>query len=76
MTFLHPDLGLGGAERLIVDAAVGLKQRGYDVVVYTGYHDKNHAFPETIDGTLRVRIQYNYLLPWVCLKNKSQLICS
>jgi hypothetical protein len=25
VAFLHPDLGIGGAERLIVDAAVGLQ---------------------------------------------------
>ena len=25
--FLHPDLGLGGAERLIVDAAVAMKEK-------------------------------------------------
>lgn len=54
LAFLHPDLGLGGAERLIVDAAVGLQQRGYQVTIYTGYHDKGHAFPETTDGTLNV----------------------
>tara|TARA_A100001015_G_scaffold122838_1_gene136162 strand:- start:145 stop:249 length:105 start_codon:yes stop_codon:yes gene_type:complete len=27
IVFLHPDLGLGGAERLIVDAAVAMKQK-------------------------------------------------
>ena len=26
IAFTHPDLGIGGAERLIVDAAVGLKR--------------------------------------------------
>lgn len=56
MAFIHPDLGLGGAERLIVDAAVGLQQRGHRVTIYTGYHDKNHAFPETTDGTLEVSL--------------------
>ena len=29
--FLHPDLGLGGAERLVVDAAVALAGRGHRV---------------------------------------------
>ncbi len=33
IAFLHPDLGIGGAERLIVDAAVGLQQKGHDVTV-------------------------------------------
>jgi len=27
IVFLHPDLGLGGAERLIVDAAIAMKQK-------------------------------------------------
>ncbi|CAL8134668.1 unnamed protein product [Orchesella dallaii] len=54
VAFIHPDLGLGGAERLIVDAAVGLQRRGYDVTIFTGYHNPSHAFPETVDGTLKV----------------------
>ncbi|CAG7733171.1 unnamed protein product [Allacma fusca] len=54
IAFIHPDLGLGGAERLIVDAAMGLKSRGYDVAIFTGYHDRNHAFPETVNGSLKV----------------------
>ena len=33
IAFLHPDLGIGGAERLVVDAAVALKQKGHDVTV-------------------------------------------
>ena len=27
IVFLHPDLGLGGAERLIVDAAIAMKRK-------------------------------------------------
>ncbi len=44
---VHPDLGIGGAERLIVDAAVALKEGGNDVIIYTSHHDTNHCFPET-----------------------------
>ncbi|KAG8690294.1 Alpha-1,3-mannosyltransferase-like protein, partial [Ceratobasidium sp. 423] len=44
-----------GAERLIVDAAVGLQKRGHTVHIYTSYHDPGHAFKETTDGTLTVR---------------------
>ena len=29
VVFLHPDLGIGGAERLVVDAALALQYRGY-----------------------------------------------
>ena len=48
--FCHPDLGLGGAERLVVDAAVALVERGHEVVIYTAHHDPKRAFTETVDG--------------------------
>lgn len=49
--FFHPDLGIGGAERLVVDAAVGLKKKGAKVVIYTNHCDPNHCFDECRDGT-------------------------
>jgi hypothetical protein len=51
IAFLHPDLGIGGAERLVVDAALALQQCGHEVSFYTAHHDKAHCFPETRDGT-------------------------
>ena len=33
IAFLHPDLGIGGAERLVVDAAVALKQEGHEITM-------------------------------------------
>eukprot|EP00842_Homolaphlyctis_polyrhiza_P000708 jgi/Hompol1/1638/HPOL_005670-RA len=54
IAFVHPDLGIGGAERLVVDAAVGLQERGYEVTVFTSHHDPAHSFVETRDGTLDV----------------------
>ena len=48
--FIHPDLGIGGAERLVVDAAVGLQQRGHTVTVYTSHCDHRHCFDEARDG--------------------------
>ena len=54
--FLHPDLGIGGAERLVVDAAVALKKSGHEVAFLTNHHDMNHCFTETRDGTLYVRV--------------------
>ncbi len=48
--FFHPDLGIGGAERLVVDAAVGLKNKGAKVVVYTNHCDPKHCFDECRDG--------------------------
>lgn len=56
VAFIHPDLGIGGAERLVVDAALCLKSAGHDVVIYTSYRNPQHCFPETIDGTLNVEV--------------------
>ena len=41
----------GGAERLVVDAALGLQKRGHKVDIYTSHHDPKHCFEETRDGT-------------------------
>lgn len=48
--FFHPDLGIGGAERLIIDAAVGLQNRGHKVVIFTSHCDPKHCFEEARDG--------------------------
>lgn len=42
----------GGAERLIVDAAVELASHGHDVHIFTSHHDKNRCFEETLAGVL------------------------
>ena len=47
VVFLHPDLGIGGAERLVVDAALALQNKGHDVKIITNHYDKSHAFKET-----------------------------
>ena len=53
---IHPDLGIGGAERLICDAALALKEHRHLVRIVTAHHDPSHAFRETTDGTLGVFI--------------------
>ncbi|KAG9247131.1 hypothetical protein BJ878DRAFT_219748 [Calycina marina] len=63
IAFFHPDLGIGGAERLIIDAAVGLQNRGHKVVVFTSYRDPRHCFDEARDGTLDVRVRGDWLVP-------------
>lgn len=45
--FLHPDLGLGGAERLVVDAALALRARGCRVQIWTPRYDPARCFSET-----------------------------
>ncbi|KAJ2897935.1 Alpha-1,3-mannosyltransferase-like protein [Coemansia aciculifera] len=63
IAFVHPDLGIGGAERLVVDAAISLQKRGHRVAIYTMHHDISHCFAETRDGTLDVRVGGNWLVP-------------
>ncbi|KAJ9106347.1 hypothetical protein QFC21_001493 [Naganishia friedmannii] len=61
--FIHPDLGIGGAERLVVDAAVSLQQRGHEVAIFTSRHDPSRCFEETRDGTLEVHVLGNSIFP-------------
>lgn len=56
IAFLHPDLGLGGAERLVVDAAVELVQLGHSVDMYTAYYDPDRCFEETRTGGFSVTV--------------------
>jgi len=56
IAFVHPDLGLGGAERLVVDAAAELAARGHVVDMYTSYYDPARCFDETRTGAFSVRV--------------------
>lgn len=56
IAFLHPDLGIGGAERLIVDAVVGLQDTGASVQVYTSHCDKTHCFEEVSSGVVKTTV--------------------
>lgn len=59
--FIHPDLGIGGAERLVVDAALALQNRGHQIHILTNHHDSNHCFEETRNGKLKVEIVGDWL---------------
>ena len=56
VAFLHPDLGLGGAERLVVDAAIALVERGHTVHMYTSHYEAERAFDETKTGQFPVQV--------------------
>jgi hypothetical protein len=58
----------------VVDAAVGLVQKGHEVVMYTSHHDPGHSFPETHDGTLTVKV-YGDFLPRSIL-GKGHILCA
>ncbi|KAM7278690.1 hypothetical protein ACFE04_005824 [Oxalis oulophora] len=61
IAIIHPDLGIGGAERLIVDAAVELSSHGHNVRIFTAHHDKNRCFEETLTGTFPVSVYGDFL---------------
>ncbi len=49
----HPDLGIGGAEMLVVNAATALLNNGHKVKIFTSHHDISRCFRETKpDGLL------------------------
>ncbi|PTB40173.1 glycosyltransferase family 4 protein [Trichoderma asperellum CBS 433.97] len=75
IVFFHPDLGIGGAERLVVDAAVGLQQRGHPVVIFTNHCDRNHCFDECRDGTLDVRVHGEWPIP-MSVFNRLTIVCA
>ena len=50
IVFIHPDLGIGGAERLVIDAATGLQELGHKVTIFTSHCDPSHCFEEARDG--------------------------
>ena len=59
IAFLHPDLGLGGAEQLVINLALSCKNLGHYVKIFTPSFDPKRAFSQTTDGTLDVEVQGN-----------------
>lgn len=75
IVFFHPDLGIGGAERLVIDAAVGLQNLGHKITIFTSYRDTSHCFDEARDGTLDVRVRGDWLIPPTIL-GRFKILCS
>lgn len=57
---LHPDLGIGGSERLILDAALQLQAAGHRVTLFTAHHDPARSFAETRTGAVGVRVHGDF----------------
>jgi len=74
IAFLHPDLGIGGAERLVVDAALELKGRGHQVLIYTACHNPERCPAETLGGGLEIRVRGWFPPPVV--RNRLRVPCS
>lgn len=57
VSLVHLDLGIGGAEMLMVNAALALLKKGHDVTIYTTHHDPSHCFAQTCgSGVLAKRV--------------------
>ncbi len=65
--FFHPDLGIGGAERLVIDAAVGLQNLGHKVVIFTSHCDHSHCFDEARDGIDSLQSLLNEIMTYCFL---------
>lgn len=61
IAFVHPDLGIGGAERLVVDAAVGLQDLNNDVAIFTSHCDRSHCFEEVSSNLVNVTVFGDFL---------------
>lgn len=61
VVIIHPDLGLGGAERLVVDFALALREEGHEVTVLCAHHDPSRCFEDTLEAA-------NKRATWVCVR--------
>lgn len=72
--FIHPDLGIGGAERLVLDVATALSAHHYEIEFLTNHFDKTHAFDELKSGQYPVHVIGNWLPRSVF--GKCQALCA
>ncbi|KAK7205096.1 alpha-1,3/1,6-mannosyltransferase ALG2 [Myxozyma melibiosi] len=75
IAFIHPDLGIGGAERLVVDAAIGLQDLGHAVTIYTSRCDRTHCFEEISSGQLDVQVRGDRFVPRTVL-GRFAILCA
>lgn len=64
VTVLHLDLGIGGAERLVVNACVAALDLGHSVALLTSHHSPLHCFEETRPGgrlAPHIRVHFDWL---------------
>ena len=61
VAFVHPTLGLGGAERLMVNAALALQARGHRVSMHVAAYDSRRSFAAAGDGRLAVHVHAGWL---------------
>lgn len=73
VAFLHPDMGIGGAEQLVVNLAMLCKKNGWDPTIITPFYDPERAFEQTKNGNLKVEVHGNWFPRRIC--GKFQALC-
>ncbi|KAF5290892.1 hypothetical protein FQA39_LY14572 [Lamprigera yunnana] len=66
VVFIHPDLGIGGAERLVLDVAVALSKQHNKVSFMTNHFNKNHAFQELRENQFPVEVIGDWIPRNIC----------
>lgn len=61
VAFVHPQMGLGGAERWVTDAASSLQQCGHRVAIWTAQFDRKRCFAPLANGSLDVHVRGGWL---------------
>jgi len=58
IAIIHPDLGIGGAEQLIINIGLSLQENGANVTVYTPRYDPERCFEDSKLLNVEVRGSY------------------
>ena len=61
VAFLHPNMGLGGAEQFIVNLAMGCKKLGWYVKIFTPAYEPTRALEQLKDGTIDIEVRGNVI---------------
>jgi len=62
IAFIHPDLCIGGAERLIIDTAIDMQNMGHKVVIFTSRYSNDYCFKNLQYVNINIR-EYGGKLP-------------
>nr|CAI5824754.1 unnamed protein product [Callosobruchus analis] len=74
IAFIHPDLGIGGAERLVLDLAGALASEGHQIKLITNHFDRTHAFDELKNAEYPVDVYGDWLPRSIC--GLCQAVCA
>ncbi|KAH0789308.1 Alpha-1,3/1,6-mannosyltransferase ALG2 [Histomonas meleagridis] len=58
IAIIHPDLGIGGAERLILDVAHAVKAGNLETSIWTSRYEKDRAFKDAADFDIHIHGNY------------------